>query len=178
MALVPLLINVFQIYYLEHCEGVETSCFYLQDPDLLEIYLACEKNDWCISAFMSQLYVCPRFYFLLYFFTVVQIQLSPFSHHFPLPHSLPPPTLNPSPLWFCPWVLYECFLTTLSLLSPIIPLPPPKNDFGKTSSTQLHHYFYDGQIIPSPTTWNQWRLTVLFSYFNDVNLGENEDSGR
>ena len=60
----------------------------------------------------------------IFFFIVVQGQLSPFSHHhFPQLHPLPPPTLNPSPLWLCPWVLYTCSLMTLplpSLLSPCL----------------------------------------------------------
>ena len=41
------------------------------------------------------------------------------------PTTTSPPTLNPTPLWLCPWVLYTHSLTTLSLLSPIISLPPP-----------------------------------------------------
>ena len=57
---------------------------------------------------------------ILSFFIVVWIQLSLIPHHhFPTP----PPTLNPTPLWLCPWVLYTCSLTTLSLLSPLISLP-------------------------------------------------------
>ena len=63
---------------------------------------------------------------LHFFFIVVQIQLPPFSyHHFSPPHPLPPPTLHPSPLWLCPWVLYTCSLMNLSLLSPVNPLPSP-----------------------------------------------------
>ena len=37
----------------------------------------------------------------------------------------PPPTLNPTPLCLCPWVLYTCSLMTLPLLSPISPSPVP-----------------------------------------------------
>ena len=46
-------------------------------------------------------------------------------HHFPPPYPPPPPTLNPNPLWLCPWVLYTCSLMTLPLLSPVITLPLP-----------------------------------------------------
>ena len=60
------------------------------------------------------------------FFIVVRIQLSSLScHHYPHRHLPPPPTLHPSPLWLCPWVLHTCCLMTLSLLSPVISLPPP-----------------------------------------------------
>ena len=46
--------------------------------------------------------------------------------HFPATTSpCPPPTLNPSPLWLCPWVLYTCSLMTFSLLSLIIPSTLP-----------------------------------------------------
>ena len=55
----------------------------------------------------------------------VRIQLCPLSHHhFPLACPPPPPTLNPTPLWLCPWVLYTCSFMTLSLLSHITSLPP------------------------------------------------------
>ena len=48
------------------------------------------------------------------------------SHHqFPLPHPPPPPTLNPSPLWLCSWVLYTCSSKTLPFLFPIIPSTLP-----------------------------------------------------
>ena len=40
-------------------------------------------------------------------------------------HFTPTPTLDPTPLWFCPRVLHTCSLKTLPLLSPIIPLPRP-----------------------------------------------------
>ena len=63
---------------------------------------------------------------LFFFFIVVPVQLSLFSHHyFPLPHLPPSPALTPSPLWLCPWVLYTCSLMILPLVSPIIALPPP-----------------------------------------------------
>ena len=35
-------------------------------------------------------------------------------------HWPPPSTLNPAPLWFCPWVLCTCSLTSLPRLSPVI----------------------------------------------------------
>ena len=61
-----------------------------------------------------------------FFIIVVQVQLSLFSrHHSPLSHLLPPPTLNPSPVWLCPWVLYTCSLAALPFISPITPLPLP-----------------------------------------------------
>ena len=57
-------------------------------------------------------------FFFLFFYccssTVVSI--------FPPPLS---PTLNPSLLWLCPWVLYTCSLMTLPFLSPSIPSPLP-----------------------------------------------------
>ena len=53
--------------------------------------------------------------------TVVSIFPSPL---FPI-HPLPYPTLNPSSLWLCPWVLYAHSLMTLTLLSPVTSLPPP-----------------------------------------------------
>ena len=42
-----------------------------------------------------------------------------------LPPPLPPPTLNPIPLWLCLCVLNTCSLRSLSLLSPSISLSPP-----------------------------------------------------
>ena len=61
----------------------------------------------CKSCLLNiQEFFFPSFFFFL---IVVQVQLSPFSHHhFPLPHPPPPPTLNPTPLWLCPWVFYTC----------------------------------------------------------------------
>ena len=60
--------------------------------------------------------------FYLNFFIVVQVQLFPFScHHFPRHHPHPLPTLNLSPLWLCPWVLYTCSLMTLSFFPAVIP---------------------------------------------------------
>ena len=64
-------------------------------------------------------------FYLLTYFIVVQVQLSPFSpHHTPAPPIL---TSHPQtyPLRLCPWVLYTCSLMALPLFSPIIPLPPP-----------------------------------------------------
>ena len=75
------------------------------------------------TKFISKMYPIK---ILFYFFIVVQVQLSLFScHHFPLPHPLQLPTLNPSRLWLCPWVLYTCSLTTLPLLSLLTPFPLP-----------------------------------------------------
>ena len=64
------------------------------------------------------------FLVILFFkFFIVQIQLSPFFPLCsPLPHSPPPPTLNPSPLWLCPWVLYTCSFMTLHLFPLLSPL--------------------------------------------------------
>ena len=79
--------------------------------------------DFYVDSFRSQMLLPPRSHF--FFFIVVQGELSPCSrHHIPLPH--PPPThLNPTLLWLCPWALYRCSLTTLPLLSLIIPLSQP-----------------------------------------------------
>ena len=53
---------------------------------------------------------------IFYFFIKVQIQLSSLSHsQFPLSHPLPPPTLNPTHLWLCPWVLYTCSLSLFQM---------------------------------------------------------------
>ena len=53
---------------------------------------------------------------IFYFFIKVQIQLSSFSHsQFPLSHPFPPPTLNPTHLWLCPWVLYMCSLSLFQM---------------------------------------------------------------
>ena len=60
----------------------------------------------------------PLLYFAFYFYlftVIVQVQLSPFSHHhFPLHHPPPPSTLNPAPLCLCPRVLYVYFAILLS----------------------------------------------------------------
>ena len=53
--------------------------------------------------------------------TVVSIFMTPL---FP-PASTQTPTLNPTPIWLCPWILYTCSLMSLSLLCPIISLPVP-----------------------------------------------------
>ena len=53
--------------------------------------------------------------------TVVSIFLPPLPPTAPTHTS----TLNPSPLWLCPRVLYTCSLTNLPLLFPIILLPAP-----------------------------------------------------
>ena len=66
-----------------------------------------------------------------FFFTVFQVQLSPFSsHHSPhpshphLPPLISPPSLDPTSLWLCPCVLYTCSLMTLPPF-PHYLLPPP-----------------------------------------------------
>ena len=65
------------------------------------------------------------FSFPLFFFIAFQVQLSLFSpHHSPPPQPSSPPTLYPTPLWLCPWVLYICSIMTQPLLSPVIPFPP------------------------------------------------------
>ena len=73
-------------------------------------------KSWC-GFFFLVLFV------YLFIFIVLQIPLSPLSClHFTPPCPPPPPTLDPSPPWLCPWVLYMCSLTTFS---PILPIPPP-----------------------------------------------------
>ena len=48
-------------------------------------------------------------YLFIYFVLIVQVQLSPFSSLKLLPpQPSPPPTLHPTPLWFCPCVLHTC----------------------------------------------------------------------
>ena len=61
------------------------------------------------------------FFFSCCLSTVVSIFLPPL----PPPHPSPPPTLNSTPLRLCTCVLYRCSLTTLPLLYPVMPLPPP-----------------------------------------------------
>ena len=61
---------------------------------------------------------------ILFYFVVVQVQLSPFSpQHSPCPTHLY--LLNPTLLWLCPCVLYTCSLMNLPLFSPIMPPPSP-----------------------------------------------------
>ena len=61
--------------------------------------------------------ICVFIYLFIY--TVVQVQLSPFSpHQTPPPHPSTPPILKPTHLWLCACVLYMCSLMTLPLLSP------------------------------------------------------------
>ena len=64
--------------------------------------------------------------FILFFFLFLFLLLFKYScPHFPPttppPHASPPPTLEPTPLWLCPCVLYTCSLMALPLLSPIMP---------------------------------------------------------
>ena len=60
------------------------------------------------------------------FFSVVQMQLSPFSHHqFPPLYPPSPPTLNGFPPLALSMDLLTCSLTTLPFLSPVNPLLPP-----------------------------------------------------
>ena len=87
------------------------------------------------------------FFFII--FINVRIQLPPFSHHhFPLSHTPPPPTLNLTYLWLCPWVLYTCSLTTFSLLSPLFPSPHSPGycqfvlNFNVSGSILLARLFY------------------------------------
>ena len=70
---------------------------------------------------------CFKLYFacidlIIFFFIVVQVQLSTFPHP---PFSPAPvtPSILPT-LWLCLWVLYTCSLMTLPLLSPLIPPSP------------------------------------------------------
>ena len=77
-----------------------------------------------LSIYLSNLSSIYK-YILKYIFIVVQVVLSPFPcHPFPLPHPSPPPTLYPSLLSLCPWVVYTCSLTTLPLLYSIILFTP------------------------------------------------------
>ena len=88
--------------------------------------LVCLERKSCIHCRLTIIHKNHFINLHCYFFIVLQIQLSPFSRcHFSLPHPPPPPTLNPTPVWLCPWVLYPCSLMTLPLLSSVIsPLSP------------------------------------------------------
>ena len=70
---------------------------------------------------LGRFFVC----FLIIFCCCSRTVVSTFPRHSPLPHPPPPPTLNPIPLWLCPWVLYTFSLVTLPLFSPVVLLPPP-----------------------------------------------------
>ena len=76
----------------------------------------------CISDFLPMCHKILVYLFIIYFMFLLLFKYS--CLHFPAT-TFPCPTLNPSPLWHCPWVLNTCCLMTLLLLSLIIPFPPP-----------------------------------------------------
>ena len=70
--------------------------------------------------------ISGNYFFVIYFFIVVQVQLSPYSPHHSHPSQPSPlPTLYPTPFWLCPCVHYTCFLTTLTPLPPLAPSTSP-----------------------------------------------------
>ena len=86
-----------------------------------------KKIKWDISSISTERNnILSNLFFVTIFpfFIVVQVQLSPFScHYFPPPHVPPLSTLNLTPLALFMSPLYTFLNLTLSLLSPIIPLP-------------------------------------------------------
>ena len=57
---------------------------------------------------------------------MVQVQLSSFSpYHSNPPQPSPPPTIDPTHLWLCPWVFHTCSLMSLPSLPPVIPSTSP-----------------------------------------------------
>ena len=69
-------------------------------------------------AFYLFIFICKNIFFSFFFFYCCSSTVVSFSpHHSLSPQLSPPPTLNPTPGWFCPYVLYICSLT---ILSPII----------------------------------------------------------
>ena len=69
------------------------------------------------------------------------------------PHSSPPPTLDPTPLWFCP-----CVLDDPSPFFPIIPFPLP-SDYCPNFQTKTQNISYMKH-------WNKcgFFLTCLFQF--------------
>ena len=76
--------------------------------------------DLLVTALSVRFLHCEVTIFSFIFFIVVQVPLSPFP-----PHHSPCPTLDPTPLWLCPCVLYTCSLMTLPLFPPLSPSPHP-----------------------------------------------------
>ena len=68
-------------------------------------------NSFIFLIDITKLYSKYFFYFLIFLLLFKYICL-----HFP-----PPPTIDPTTFWLCPWILYTCSLTTIPLLSPTIP---------------------------------------------------------
>ena len=100
--------------------------FYWGITDKVCIYLKCTTWEFDICIYCEVITTIKPFNTLpphiVTFFVVVfaQVQLSPFSRHHFLPshpQSYPPLALSMDP--------YTCSLTTLPLLSPVIPLCPP-----------------------------------------------------
>ena len=85
--------------------------------------IALRKQGVTFLFFMFSIFL---FFYYFYLFIAVQILLSTFScHHYPQPHSCPPPTLNPFPTLTLPMGPLYMFLDQLPLLYPIILLLPP-----------------------------------------------------
>ena len=93
------------------------------------------------------------FIYLFYFCSCTAVSI--FSTLLPPPR--PPPTLNPSPLWLSPWVLYTCSLMTLSLLSPIIYFLKNNNNKGQGPNSIRENNPEMAGICSSrclPSVWN------------------------
>ena len=93
---------------------------------LLSCFLIVHKEFW-MGFYLG--YVLDSFYLFIHLFIYFYCRSStvcPFScHHFHHPTHLPPPIVNPTHLWLCPWVLCTCSMVSLPLLSPVTPLCPP-----------------------------------------------------
>ena len=92
----------------------------------LQVGVSIRKKD----LFLPICHLLDWFLFLYFFnFFVIQLQLSPFSHHY-CHLSYPPPDLpcsilhlSPTPHCLCPWIFYECSLTWPFLIFPHYPPP-------------------------------------------------------
>ena len=60
-------------------------------------------------------------FLFIYFYCCSSTVISIFPSPLPTAHTSPHPTLDPSPLWLCPCVLYTCSLMTLPLFPLVIP---------------------------------------------------------
>ena len=105
--------------------GLRLKCLqYLKNYETTALQFECSL-EWSTSGSQQFMQGCGEddfilFYFLLFMYSCLHFSVTTFPTH-----PLPPPTLNPSPLWLCPWVLYTCSLMTLPLLSSSITLPTP-----------------------------------------------------
>ena len=117
-----MILNVeLKVYFL----SLEQACtseewFHLK---LYSVHMMFLQGFWFGGFFWMEYFLFFFFHFLLLFnYSCL---------HFPPttpPHNSQPsplPTLNPTLLWFCPWVLYTCSRKLFPLFLPFSPPPPP-----------------------------------------------------